>query len=122
MNHKDSMKSMNRDMEEKGIVLRELRCRTAAEASAMFKASAAIRPPSSRPAAAKALSAVRQLCSAAIRQLSSGSTIPFFSMTPPDCRRSFGGAARRERDCTPGAELPRSSPPPELLVRWSTKS
>ena len=27
----DSLKSMNRDMEEKGIVLRELSCRTAAE-------------------------------------------------------------------------------------------
>jgi hypothetical protein len=37
----------------------------------------------------------------AVRQLSSGSTIPFSFVSPPKLRRQSG----RERDCIPGAEL-----------------
>ena len=42
----DSLKSMNRDMEEKGIVLRELSCRTASELPAQELPAAveAVRP------------------------------------------------------------------------------
>jgi hypothetical protein len=145
---------MNRGMEEKGIVLRELSCRTAAELSVpkLWWQSGRRR---SRPAAAEALAAVQQLrrctpgaalppklsgccsgctpgaelppkfrrlsgggSSAVVRQLSSGSTVPFSSMyPPPDGRRSIcdspatpAGVARhqsgRKRDCTTGAELP----------------
>ncbi|CAL8338257.1 unnamed protein product [Boreogadus saida] len=104
---------MNRDMEEKEIVVRELRCRTAAELrtpqlpSGHRRASAAVQqlrrctlgaelPPklsgcSSRcpPGAEKSGGGSW----AAVRQLSPGSTIPFFCMSPPpDCRGSSPAA------------------------------
>ncbi|CAL8358382.1 unnamed protein product [Boreogadus saida] len=84
----DSLKSMNRDMEEKEIGLRELSCRTAASA-----AVEAVRP----------LPKLRRQCG------SSGGVLRELN-----CRRSFLAARRqsgRERDCTPGAAgLPLSSP------------
>jgi hypothetical protein len=92
----DSLKSMNRDMEEKGILLRELRCRTA---------SAAVRLHSSPAGVAR-----RQSGSSAqgIQSLS-----PPFLFLRSATEAPAGGARRqsgRVRDCTPGAELPLSSP------------
>ncbi|CAL8370756.1 unnamed protein product [Boreogadus saida] len=116
----DSLKAMNRDMEEKGIALRELSCRTAAKLPAPdLPASAAVVFWSTLAGAAGKLRPQSGGdSSVAFRQLSSGSTIPFFSMSPPaDCCRSFGGnpaapmggawrQSGRERDCTPGAARP----------------
>ena len=130
----DSLKSMNRDMEEKGIVLRELSCRTAAELSPpdlpdcrktrrSFSGSLAsgVHRRSCRTAA-EALAAVRsgELGGSPAAQLREYN--PFLlhvssSGLPLKLRRQSaalaGGARRqsgRERDCTPGAELPPSSP------------
>ena len=60
----DSLKSMNRDMEKKRIVLRELSCRTASELPApeLPAAAEAVRPQSgSSGGAAQASVAVRKL-------------------------------------------------------------
>ena len=94
-------------MEEKGIALPELSCRSATELPQPdWRRSFGGSP-------------------AAVRQLSSGGTIPFSSMSPPpDCRRGLSGSPAEkgmvlpELSCRDAAEFP----PPELLVRWSTKS
>ena len=90
----DSLKSiMNRDMEEKGIVLRELSCRNAAE----------LPPPGAAGLPPKLWRQSAGGSSAAVRQLSAGSTIPFCSMSPtPDS------------GCRAAAQLPR----PEQLVHF----
>ena len=69
-------------MEKNGIVLTELSCRTAAEL-----------PPPELPKHLRQSGSSSGGSSAAVRQLSSVSTIPFPSMSPPpDCRRSFSGS------------------------------
>ncbi|CAL8361436.1 unnamed protein product [Boreogadus saida] len=140
-------------MEEKGIVLRELGCRTAAELPPpelpdCRRATPTGAPPTGAPptgAPPTGAPGVPPLdlqqesgggSSSAVRQLSSRSTIPFSSMSPPpDCfgdspAAPAGGARRQstssggegivlpELSCRAAAELP----PPELLVHWSTKS
>ncbi|CAL8398198.1 unnamed protein product [Gadus morhua 'NCC'] len=123
----ESLKSINRDMEEKGIVAWELSCRTAAElparellgcrrSFAVTAEAAGITPkPSGRqsgnsggPPGAEKSGGGR---SVAVRQLSSGSAIPFSSMSPPCLLLRAAGVLLSCRQ-----------PPPELLVRWSTKS
>ncbi|CAL8358787.1 unnamed protein product [Boreogadus saida] len=83
----DSLKSMNRDMEDKGIGLRELSCQTATEL-----------PPPELPA------------SAAVQ-------LPEYTRRSSRTAGRFGGSPAEKT-----ARLPPSSPPPELLVRWSTES
>ena len=142
---RDSLNSMNRDMEKKGIVLRELRCRTAAELPAPELPDCR-RSFSGSPAALAVYCGVlralnyRQSFPASpagvLRELNSLSGVdggspaaqlqeynPFLLLVPssglPAKLRqssSYGGAAGSEMDCTPGAELPPSSP------HWSCSS
>ena len=94
---------MNRDMEEKGIVLRELSSRTAAELTTPeLPASATVQLPEYTRRSSRKASAAAQLPEytagaaglpasaggslAVVWQLSSGSTIPFsgVKLTPPE--------------------------------------
>ncbi|CAL8335985.1 unnamed protein product [Boreogadus saida] len=110
---------MNGDMEAKGIVLRELSCRTAAELPPPeLRASAAVQLPeytagaAELPLAEAPAGGARQRSSPRRggaagklrRQFSSRSTPPGL----PNClwRKPRRGELGKERDCTPGAELP----------------
>ena len=138
---------MNRDMKEKGIVLRKLSNRTAAELPSpeqpdcrqrrsswtAAEALASVRPPSKPSGSGSSGGVLRELnchrCfpgapAGVLRELKSlpvvawrqsGSSAPGVQSLSPPCllaapaeraRRQSG----RERDCTPGAELPPSSP------------
>ena len=153
--------TLDRDMEEKGIVLRELSCRTttklpppdlpALAAVQLLEytrrssrvASTAVQLPEytrrssrwlRRQFSSRSTSPELPDCgisSAEVRELSSGSAIPFSSMSPPtDSRRSFvassgGGnsaAVWQRKGLYSRSSAAAEFPPPELLVRWSTKS
>ena len=89
---------LRRQSSSSGSVVRELNCRRSFQA-----------------AQAGVLWELKSLAGVALRQSGSPAAqlreyIPFLSMSPPlDCRQSFSGSPA-ERDCTPGAELPPSSP------------
>ncbi|CAL8398631.1 unnamed protein product [Boreogadus saida] len=136
----DSLKSMNRDVEEKGIVLRELSCRTCHRAPRAGAAGLPPRPTPAGPSSFGRSSAPgvhppeqpesfgrssspgvhRQSC----RTAAAASAADRRLRRRPDCHRSFGGSPAEkgivlpELSCRAAAEFPL----PELLVRWSTKS
>ncbi|CAL8333908.1 unnamed protein product [Boreogadus saida] len=94
----DSLMSMNRDMEEKGIVLRELSCRTAAELPAQelsdyHRSSAVVRQllEYTRRSGRKASAAVQ------LPEYTAGAAgVPQKLRRRPDCRRGFGSPAVRQ--------------------------
>ena len=135
----DSLKSMNRDMEEKGILLRELSCRTASElptpelpycrrappaGPASFGGSSApgVHPPEQPESFGRssAPGVHRQSC----RTAAAASAADRWLRRRPDCHRSYGGIPAEkgivlpELSCRAATEFPL----PELLVHWSTKS
>ena len=136
----DFLKSMNRDMEEKGIVFWELSCRTAAELPAPELPDCRQAPPrrtsqlrrqfSSRSTPAGAAGKLRRQFSSrstlpelpdgfdgVVARRQSGSTAPGVQSLSPPClllrtatRLLSPKQSSRERDCTHGAELPPNSP------------
>ena len=135
----DYLKSiLNRDMEEKGIVLRELSCRTAAELPAQelsdFRLASA--PGVHVPERPESFGGGRTASTAAglppkLRQPGSPEApLREYNLYPPylllrQLRQGKLGGSPAEK----GIVLPELScrasvefPPPELLVRWSAKS
>ncbi|CAL8403918.1 unnamed protein product [Boreogadus saida] len=106
---------MNRDMEEKGIVLQELSCWTCRRAPSSRKASAAVQLPEYTAGAARLPPKLQRRPDGfdGGQTAAEASTAVRFGGSPAE-----KGIVLPELSYRAAAEFP----PPELLVPWSTKS